>query len=99
MRLVEYHMKDFISLCSKYKVDKIYLFGSATTQNFTDKSDVDFLVRFRISEIKDYFNNYLRFKESLENLLGRHVDLVEEQSLKNPILIKSIDQSKELIYG
>jgi predicted nucleotidyltransferase len=39
------------------------------------------------------------FKESLEKLFGRDVDLVEEQTLRNPILINSINKSKKLIYG
>ena len=39
------------------------------------------------------------FKEKLENLFGRKVDLVEEQTLRNPILISAINKSKELIYG
>ncbi|RZL46469.1 MAG: nucleotidyltransferase domain-containing protein, partial [Pedobacter sp.] len=46
-----------------------------------------------------YFDNYINFKEKLKNLFGRNVDLVEEQTLKNPILIKSINRSKELVYG
>jgi len=57
------------------------------------------LVRFKPIELAEYFENYMNFKESLKNLLGREVDLLEEQTLKNPILIKSINQSKELVYG
>jgi predicted nucleotidyltransferase len=38
------------------------------------------------------------FKERLEKLFGREVDLVEEQTLRNPILIRSINKSKQLIY-
>jgi predicted nucleotidyltransferase len=41
----------------------------------------------------------MNFKSNLENLFGREVDLVEEQTLKNPILINSINKSKELVYG
>ena len=41
----------------------------------------------------------MNFKEKLESLFGREVDLLEEQTLKNPILIESINKSKELVYG
>jgi len=41
----------------------------------------------------------MELKENLESLFGRKVDLLEEQTLKNPILIRSINESKELIYG
>jgi predicted nucleotidyltransferase len=41
----------------------------------------------------------MNFKENLKKLLGRDIDLLEEQTLKNPILINSINKTKELIYG
>ena len=40
-----------------------------------------------------------RNKEIIKNLLHREIDLVEEQTLKNPYLISSIEENKELIYG
>jgi predicted nucleotidyltransferase len=57
------------------------------------------LVKFKPIELALYFDNYINFKQNLESLFGRDVDLVEEQTLKNPILIQSINKSKELIYG
>jgi len=35
----------------------------------------------------------------LKNIFKKEIDLIEEQTLKNPILIKSINDNKELIYG
>ncbi len=99
MQPLQLYLDDVRSLCQKHKVDTCYLFGSATNGRFTDASDVDFLVRFKVSEITDYFSNYLRLKEGLSDLLGRDVDLIEEQSLRNPVLIRSIDRSKSLVYG
>lgn len=98
MELIQKHTAKLQSLCSKYKVDKFYLFGSALTSNFSPKSDLDFLVKFKPIDLSEYFENYLNFKEDLKGLFGRDIDLVEEQTLKNPILKKSINQSKELIY-
>jgi hypothetical protein len=77
----------------------MYLFGSALNSSFTDKSDIDFLVKFKPFDLAEYFENYMNFKENLKNLLGRDIDLLEEQTLKNPILINSINKTKELIYG
>ena len=99
MNLVKRHIEELASLCSQYNVEKMYLFGSALTSNFTDESDIDFLVKFKADEVPDYFDNYLDFKEHLIELFGRDIDLLEEQALRNPILIKSINNSKELIYG
>jgi predicted nucleotidyltransferase len=76
----------------------MYLFGSALTSDFNENSDFDFLVKFKKIELSEYFDNYMNFKENLRKLLGREIDLLEEQTLKNPILIRSINNSKELVY-
>lgn len=99
MEIIESHKEKFKNLCDKYHVEKMYLFGSALNSNFNSKSDIDFLVKFKVIELKNYFENYINFKENLKNLLGRDIDLVEEQTLKNPILINSIERNKELVYG
>ncbi len=87
------------ALCKKHSVEKLYLFGSSTNETFSDTSDIDFLVKFKIADLSLYFDNYISFKENLRKILHRDIDLVEEQTLKNPILINSINKSKELIYG
>lgn len=99
MELKEKHIKKLKSLCDKYHVEKMYLFGSALTPHFHAKSDIDFLVKFKPFDLAEYFDNYINFKENLKKLFGREIDLVEEQTLKNPILINSIDNNKELVYG
>lgn len=57
-----------------------------------------FLVRFSGVNPTEYFGNYMDLKENLENLLSRKVDLVEIQTLKNPIFIQSIERSKTILY-
>ena len=99
MGIVDRNIEDLKRLCTMYNVEKMYLFCSALNSNFNKESDVDFLVKFKVIELSKYFDNYMDFKEKLENLFGREVDLVEEQTLRNPILINSINKSKELIYG
>ena len=99
MSIVDLNIEDLKKLCVTYNVEKMYLFGSALNSNFNKESDIDLLVKFKSIELSKYFDNYMDFKENLEKLFGRDVDLVEEQTLKNPILIKAINKSKELIYG
>ena len=99
MGIVDRNIEDVKKLCTMYNVEKMYLFGSALNSNFNKESDIDFLVKFKFIELSKYFDNYMDFKENLEKLFGREVDLVEEQTLRNPILINSINKSKELIYG
>lgn len=80
-------------------MENLYLFGSALRQDFNEHSDIDFVVKFSPVNPPQYFENYLSLKENLEALFGRKVDLVEEQTLKNPVLRRNIERSKEQIYG
>ena len=41
----------------------------------------------------------LMVKIDCQDFLGREVDLLEEQAIKNPYLRKSVDSSKMLIYA
>ncbi len=99
MYLINQNKEIIKNLCETHNVDKLYLFGSATTTKFNDESDIDFLVKFKPFDLKLYFVNYIDFKSKLKELLRREIDLLEEQTLKNPYLISSIEENKELIYG
>ena len=99
MNVVEQNMNQVSRLLEQYKVENMYLFGSVLTENFTLTSDIDFLVNFGQVELKDYFDNYIGLKIGLEKIFNRSVDLVEEKTVKNPVLRRSIDRSKKLIYG
>ena len=99
MDLIIRHKDKLLELCEKHKVAKLYLTGSALSKHFNAKSDLDFIIRFKEIKLADYFDNYLNFKTSLSKLFKRPVDIIEEQTLKNPVLIKSLDQNKQLIYG
>ena len=56
------------------------------------------LIQFSEVDSKDYFDNYMRFKESVEKLFKRPVDLVENQAIRNPIFRKVVDREKRLIF-
>ena len=99
MKLIENNIQKITALCKKYKVNKLFVFGSILTNRFNDNSDVDLVVSFNKAEVNDYFDNYFDFKYSLEELFGREVDLLEEQTIKNPYLKKNVDATKALIYG
>lgn len=77
----------------------MHVFGSILTERFNSESDVDLVVVFKKAEIDDYFSNFFDFKYSLEELFGRPVDLIEEQSIRNPYFKQNMDASKVLIYG
>lgn len=89
-------MKEIETLCKKHKVTRLFVFGSILTDRFNEESDI---VDFDRESVTDYFDNYFNLKYALEDLFNRKVDLLEEQTIRNPYLKKSIDQTKTLIYG
>lgn len=99
MKLIELNMDKIIALCKKYKVAKLWVFGSILTPRFNDQSDVDFSVVFHYDEIQDLFITFFDFIDELKLLLGRDIDLIDETAIKNPIFRKELDNTKRLIYG
>lgn len=99
MSIIDNNIDKIKTLCRKYRVSKLFVFGSVLTDKFNDSSDVDFVVDFEGVTLVEYADNYFDFKNSLENILKRPVDLLEDNAIKNPFLRNSIDSSKHLIYG
>jgi uncharacterized protein len=98
MNIVEKNIDHLIELCKNHKVGELYIFGSILTEKFSDNSDIDFLVQFEKIDILKYFDNYMDFKEKLEMLLGRPIDLLENQAIRNPVFRKVVDRDKKLVY-
>ena len=99
MNLLDRNIDKIKDLCDKYKVSRLYVFGSILTNQFGKSSDIDFVVDFKNVNLYNYADNYFDLKTSLENLLKRQIDLLEEKAIKNPYLRQSIDSSKRMIYG
>lgn len=101
MNLIKNNIGRLLELCRKYKVKTLYVFGSILTPRFHKDSDVDFLVNFNKQEIPliDYADNFFDFQSELENLLGRKVDLVCDDAIKNSYFRAEVDRTKQHIYG
>lgn len=99
MNVIEQNIDAIKALCLKYKVKSLFAFGSVLTDRFKSDSDVDLIVDFKDVNLYDNADNYFNLKTSLENVFHREVDLLEDKAINNPYLRKSIDASKQLIYG
>lgn len=97
-KLIKNRIQKIKTLCEKLKVEKLWLFGSAATPEFSKQSDIDFLVSFEKMEPEDYAENYFLLAEALEEILERKVDLITVNSLSNPYFIRAVEESKLLIY-
>jgi predicted nucleotidyltransferase len=48
--------------------------------------------------VKEYGDNYFDFKFSLQDILSRPVDLLEEQAIKNPYFKEGLNNKKLIVY-
>lgn len=93
------HVEEFKAMCRDHKVDRIYAFGLAISNKFNEKtSDIDLLVELTASDPFEKGELLLSLWDALEFFFDRKVDLLTHQSIKNPVLRKSIEQTKQLIY-
>lgn len=99
MNNINIYNNDIAKLCKVHKVKTLYAFGSVVTNKFNDSSDIDLIVTFQPIDTLDYADNYFDFKFSLEDILKRPIDLLEENAIKNPYLLETVNQYRQLIYG
>ncbi|MBD5175401.1 MAG: nucleotidyltransferase [Bacteroidales bacterium] len=101
MNLVEINLQKIIELCQRFHVRKLWVFGSILTSSFNNESDVDFCVDFKWEQIPllDSANNFFNFQFSLEEILNRPVDLVDDSVVKNPYFRAELNETRRLIYG
>ena len=97
--LIAAHKPEVAGLCRRFHVRRLEVFGSAVRDDFDpDRSDLDLLVEFEpVEQLRG--RQYAEFKEALEDLFRRRVDLVEATALRNPYLKAAIERSKEPFYG
>jgi len=86
-------------LCKENKVKHLFVFGSVLTSKFNENSDIDFIVDIDSSDPIDYADHYFALKFSLEDLLKRPIDLLENKAINNPFLRQQIEQTQALVYG
>lgn len=99
MTLIKERYTDFVELCRSHKVGKIYAFGSSITDHFDPtQSDIDLVVYVDIDDPVDRGETLLSLWDKLEALFKRKVDLLTEDSIRNPYLKANINRTKKLIY-
>lgn len=97
---IEAHRADLTRLCKEFHVQRLELIGSALREDFDPaRSDFDFLVTFHPLPLGKYADAYFGFKDALEQLLGRPVDLVMPKGIENPYFLKAIEQNRATLYA
>ena len=77
-------------------IEKAWVFGSYSRGEDTQQSDIDILVRFD-NDVQITLFKYASMVNSLQKLLHKRVDLVEEGQLKD-FAVGSAEQDKILVY-
>jgi uncharacterized protein len=91
-------LPDLESFCRKWRVRELALFGSVLRDDFSPESDVDVLVTFA-PEAPWNLWDVIRMQEELEGLLGRKVDLVEKEAIRNPFRRREILGTQRVVYA
>lgn len=92
---------EFEALCKKWRIQRLWVFGSVGTPDFREQSDVDLLVEFTPEEQWSLMD-LVRAEEEFADLLGHKVELVDRECLQrstNWIRRDSILKSAEMIYA
>ena len=86
-------------MCSIYKIDELYDFGSIFTDRFNLKSDIDFIVSILETDPVEYAENYFNLKFELEKIFKRKIDLLEQKAIRNKTFENLINHKKMLVYA
>ena len=96
---VEERSDELKRLCLIYGVQRLDLFGSASTGQYVPgESDLDFLVEFQPEALSAYADAYFGLLEALGRLFNRPVDLVVESAITNPYFLESVKQTRTIVY-
>jgi len=84
------------TLCRRYKVRELSMFGSAVRDDFRADSDIDLIVQFEPSATIGFLA-LAALQRELSELMGRKVDLVPKDGLK-PFIRDSVVSGARVLY-
>jgi len=89
------------TVCRKYHVKELAVFGSVLRDDFRQDSDVDFLVKFQRDDAGPWMSYFTGLQEELSRILRRPVEVVDWAALeksRNPFRRHAILTTKRLLY-
>lgn len=100
VQMLEDRIDSIRSLCRKYRVARLHVFGSALRGDYRPgESDVDLLVEFEPMDGYARAEAYFDMLDELEELLGTRVDLVMAGAVKNRFIAADIEATKTVLYA
>lgn len=92
--ILEGQIADF---SQRWKIIEVALFGSILRDDFDAESDVDVLVSFDPTATWSLWDLTTK-EDELAAIIGRKVDLVEKEGLRNPFRRQHIVNGRKVIY-
>ena len=89
---------EIIDICKNNHIAELSIFGSSIRDDFNQNSDVDILISFDNASNISLFD-IMDLERELSQLFQREVNIVEKESLKNPIRRNRILSTREIIYA
>lgn len=86
-----------VEFCRRWGISEMGFFGSILRQDFSGESDIDVLVSFAPGASWSLFD-FVDMHDELKEILGREVDLVEREAIRNPFRREEILRNLEVIY-
>ncbi|NRA26498.1 MAG: nucleotidyltransferase domain-containing protein [Opitutales bacterium] len=86
-------------LCEKYEIAYVDAFGSIARSEQTQQSDIDLIIEFSEPRKDRISRRFFGFLHDVEDQFDSRVDLLTENSIRNPFLKEKIDQDRIRIYG
>ncbi len=97
--LIESRRRDIQTLCQRFKVKHLNLFGSAAEETFdAQRSDLDFLVEFLPLQAGEHADVYFGLLHGLEDLFQRKIDLVTLRAIRNRYFLNAVQNQQQVIY-
>ena len=80
---VDVPTEELAAFCERHGIVAVWIFGSATRDDFGSESDVDLIVEFAPGMTPGL--SFFTLGEELEPVFGRRVDVLTRGSLKGPL--------------
>lgn len=76
-------LEGIASLCARFGVQELSVFGSVLRNDFHPGSDVDFLVLFKDNDVGEWASKYTELEGELSSLIGRKCDVVDRNAVEH----------------
>ena len=80
-----------LQIAAKHGAYNVRIFGSVARGEDDEKSDIDFLIDYDLSKISPWFPSGLM--QDLQSILGRKVDIVTVEGLKERIRERVLEEA------